>query len=63
MAKRKPEKRWDWSEFKNVREKFTPEERLEREIVRYRKEKRLRRQRVQPRDTTATVIPFPLEQA
>ncbi len=62
-AEKKPRKRWDWSEFKNVRERFTPEERLEREIARYRKDKLLSSQGVQPPDTAATIIPFPSDQA
>jgi hypothetical protein len=62
-SRKKPRKRWDWSRFKDLREKFTPEERLERAIVRYRKGKLLSGQNTQPRDTAATIIPFPSEQA
>ena len=61
-AKKKPKKRWDWSRFQNLREK-SPEERLEREIARYRKEKLLSGKQTQLPDTTATIIPFPSEQA
>lgn len=39
-AKKNPTKRWNWSQYKNVREK-SPEERLEREIAKYRQEKLL----------------------
>jgi len=45
-----------------VCEKFTPEERLEREIARYRKEKLLGGQHTQLPDPAATIIPFRSQQ-
>lgn len=66
MAKRsvknKPQQRWDRNEFADVHEK-SPEERLERAIVRYRKQRLFRGKQAQIPDTTATIIPFPSEQA
>ena len=61
-AAKKSRRKRDWDRF-NFREKFTPLERLEREKANYRKEKLLSGQNTQPPDTTATIIPFPSEQA
>ena len=61
-AAKKSRRKRDWDRFK-FREKFTPLERLDREKANCRKEKLLSGQNTQPPDTTATIIPFPSEQA